>query len=207
MILRIGLLRLGSILLLVGAACGDVELNKVDPHDGKFSTAIVDKNIHLKGASDTLKSSTQSFSTSSFGEVSHAAVANAQATVNEAMNAWAVYSEARFENARRKHFLPKTAEVHQNILMTMGSQAEDLELTLEVRNAAALLAEIDVRSKGAGAWSNATQKRDTGEFWMENIKRQGTVPYGGDASYKVFRNVKDYGATGNGATVCFVCSL
>jgi hypothetical protein len=201
MIFRIGLLRLGSILLLAGAAYGDVEVNKVDHQDGDFSTPIAHKNISLKGASDTSESSKQSFSTSSFGEVSQAAVANAQASVNEAMNAWAVYNKARFEHSRRKHYLPRATEVHQNILMTMGSQAKDLGLTPDVRKAAALLAEIDVRSKGVGAWSNTTQKRDSGRFWMEDIKRQGTVPYGGDASYKVFRNVNDYGAKGDGTKV------
>lgn len=36
-------------------------------------------------------------------------------------------------------------------------------------------------------------------YWMGNIKRQGSVPFG-DASYKVYRNVKDYGAKGDGSS-------
>lgn len=36
-------------------------------------------------------------------------------------------------------------------------------------------------------------------YWVANIKRQGTVAFG-DSSYKVFRNVQDYGATGDGTT-------
>lgn len=36
-------------------------------------------------------------------------------------------------------------------------------------------------------------------YWVANIKRQGTVAFG-DSSYKVFRNVQDYGATGDGKT-------
>ncbi|KAK3082229.1 hypothetical protein LTS18_010646 [Coniosporium uncinatum] len=36
-------------------------------------------------------------------------------------------------------------------------------------------------------------------YWLANIKRQGTVAYG-DSGFKVFRNVKDYGAKGDGAT-------
>jgi glucan 1,3-beta-glucosidase len=54
-------------------------------------------------------------------------------------------------------------------------------------------------------------------FWMETIERQGTSAFNSDASYKVhiipylegshswpypqvYRNVKDYGAKGDGAT-------
>ena len=36
-------------------------------------------------------------------------------------------------------------------------------------------------------------------YWVANIKRQGTVAFG-DSTYKVFRNVQDYGATGDGTT-------
>ncbi|KAF3911260.1 hypothetical protein AA313_de0203350 [Arthrobotrys entomopaga] len=40
-------------------------------------------------------------------------------------------------------------------------------------------------------------KRDV--FWMEAVSH-GSVAIGGSAGYAVFRNVKDYGATGDGAT-------
>jgi hypothetical protein len=33
-------------------------------------------------------------------------------------------------------------------------------------------------------------------FWIESISRKGAVAFGDDASYKVYRNVKDYGAKG-----------
>ncbi|KAG8978776.1 hypothetical protein FRB90_008351, partial [Tulasnella sp. 427] len=37
--------------------------------------------------------------------------------------------------------------------------------------------------------------------WMQTIKRQGVSPYNANpSSYKVFRNVKDYGAKGDGVT-------
>ena len=32
-------------------------------------------------------------------------------------------------------------------------------------------------------------------YWVETIQRQGTVAFG-DSAFKVFRNVKDYGAKG-----------
>ncbi|KAI0082027.1 exo-beta-1,3-glucanase [Panus rudis PR-1116 ss-1] len=38
-------------------------------------------------------------------------------------------------------------------------------------------------------------------YWMQNIKRQGTAAFNSNpGGYKVFRNVKDFGATGNGNT-------
>ena len=36
-------------------------------------------------------------------------------------------------------------------------------------------------------------------FWLEKIKHQGIAPFSSDPmSYKVFRNVKDFGAVGDG---------
>ncbi|KAK2461102.1 hypothetical protein APHAL10511_006881 [Amanita phalloides] len=41
----------------------------------------------------------------------------------------------------------------------------------------------------------------TDPFWMQNIKHQGISPYHSNASsYQVFRNVKDFGAKGDGVT-------
>ncbi|KAF2011120.1 glycoside hydrolase family 55 protein [Aaosphaeria arxii CBS 175.79] len=37
-------------------------------------------------------------------------------------------------------------------------------------------------------------------FWIGDIKRQGQVAFGGNTSYTIFRNVKDFGATGDGTT-------
>lgn len=34
-------------------------------------------------------------------------------------------------------------------------------------------------------------------YWLASIERQGTVAFGA-SDYKVFRNVKDYGAAGDG---------
>ncbi|KFZ09951.1 hypothetical protein V501_05394 [Pseudogymnoascus sp. VKM F-4519 (FW-2642)] len=48
------------------------------------------------------------------------------------------------------------------------------------------------------AISAAPSKRAT-SYWQSDIKRQGTVAYG-DSSFKIFRNVKDFGAKGDGTT-------
>jgi hypothetical protein len=54
--------------------------------------------------------------------------------------------------------------------------------------------------RGAGGLG-ALSKRASG-FWMEDVPHVGRVPFGGAANngYKVFRNVKDYGAKGDGKT-------
>jgi len=43
-------------------------------------------------------------------------------------------------------------------------------------------------------------KRQSSSYWMETITRQGQAAYNSDQSYKIFRNVKDYGAVGDGTT-------
>ncbi|KAM0259874.1 hypothetical protein ACHAQJ_003119 [Trichoderma viride] len=35
-------------------------------------------------------------------------------------------------------------------------------------------------------------------WWLPNIARQGTVPYSGASGYQIYRNVQDFGATGDG---------
>lgn len=49
---------------------------------------------------------------------------------------------------------------------------------------------VDVGTSAAAAASS---------YWVETIERKGTVAFG-NADFKIFRNVKDYGATGDGST-------
>ena len=42
------------------------------------------------------------------------------------------------------------------------------------------------------------QQQDPCSFWLENISHQGKAPFQSDPNYQVFRNVKDYGAKGDG---------
>ncbi|OJJ34994.1 hypothetical protein ASPWEDRAFT_112263 [Aspergillus wentii DTO 134E9] len=42
-------------------------------------------------------------------------------------------------------------------------------------------------------------ERASSEYWVENIKRQGEVAFGNSSAYQVFRNVKDFGAKGDGS--------
>lgn len=70
--------------------------------------------------------------------------------------------------------------------------------TLEVRAAAALVAEADAAANTTPYFA----KRAT-SYWMEGLEHKGSFPraWGGNSAYRVFRNVKDYGAAGDGVTV------
>ncbi|KAJ5490970.1 glucan endo-1-3-beta-glucosidase [Penicillium diatomitis] len=46
----------------------------------------------------------------------------------------------------------------------------------------------------------SVSRRAGSSYWVGDIKRQGTVPFGKSADYKIFRNVKDFGAKGDGST-------
>ncbi|KAJ5207928.1 hypothetical protein N7449_002307 [Penicillium cf. viridicatum] len=46
-----------------------------------------------------------------------------------------------------------------------------------------------------------TQKTSAApSYWVADIERQGVVPFAKSTDYKIFRNVKDYGAKGDGST-------
>ncbi|OIW23390.1 pectin lyase-like protein [Coniochaeta ligniaria NRRL 30616] len=73
-----------------------------------------------------------------------------------------------------------------------------LEITDEIARAAALVAESDAVAIAGNVTRRAAAA--AGTYWMGSIARRGTVPWGTDATYKVFRSVLDYGAVGNGVT-------
>lgn len=89
-----------------------------------------------------------------------------------------------------------------------------LEITDEIADAAALVAEADAMA-AAGTFRNVTapgnltmtrRQASSGTFWMASIARKGIVPWGDNSTYAVFRNVRDYGASGNGVTVSISAS-
>ncbi len=53
-------------------------------------------------------------------------------------------------------------------------------------------------NQGPVSESDAMDSSDV--FWMEAIKHQGASPFNPDPTYQVFRNVKDFGANGDGVT-------
>lgn len=48
--------------------------------------------------------------------------------------------------------------------------------------------------------SNQSDTHCDAPFWMEQIAHHGVASFNNDTSYRVFRNVKDYGAVGDGVT-------
>ncbi|KAK5630292.1 hypothetical protein RRF57_006007 [Xylaria bambusicola] len=125
----------------------------------------------------------------------------AQRIVQNAIAEMTERNKARLANPHRSNSRRKPG--------SKGSKRDELlpellEITTDVARAAGIVAEINLGPKPKPA-SNETlntppsvEKR-AGTFWMEGIARKGTVPWGNDASYKVFRNVvTDYGADPTG---------
>ncbi|KAJ4157126.1 hypothetical protein NW754_008768 [Fusarium falciforme] len=66
-------------------------------------------------------------------------------------------------------------------------------------DAAVLVSEADAVEFARGLTERAVVSCGN-SFWMEKFKRKGTVLWADDIDYKVFRNVRDFGAVGNGLT-------
>jgi hypothetical protein len=126
-------------------------------------------------------------STSSFNDVSQSDIENARAIVQKALTAWGAYNKARFENPHRNIYtLKPEGDVETESILPSNITTNDLEITEEVASAAALLAELEaVTNTNMTNATSIINKRQSASFWMEQIDRLGTQPYGGDPSYKV----------------------
>ncbi|OBT63534.1 hypothetical protein VE03_07016 [Pseudogymnoascus sp. 23342-1-I1] len=71
-------------------------------------------------------------------------------------------------------------------------------MALTMHRLLAVLSLLLLMVTAAPTTSVAPSKRAT-SYWQSDIKRQGTVAYG-DSSFQIFRNVKDFGAKGDGTT-------
>lgn len=122
----------------------------------------------------------------------------ARQIIKDALAKDAELNTARVKSPARNHFSFRTrSKVGQR------DSAEEvpplLKVTDEIAAAAALLTTLE---SGNSTNTNATafQKRGS-SWWMEGLDHKGSVPLGDDTSYKVFRNVVDYGADPTGAKV------
>lgn len=128
-------------------------------------------------------------------------IAKATKLVDDAIAKNDAMMRDHMEHMARNHYTVKPSRSKTKSF----AQAQDdqpppfLELTEELRKAAALVAEVDAQKANVTRIPSHLRRRGGG-WWMENIPRQGTMPFGGDASYKVFRNVMDYGAKADGVT-------
>jgi len=99
-------------------------------------------------------------------------------------------------NPRRNHY-----ELKPRSAPKLGQGDADSEpYPPELREAAIKLTELDAATGGMNT-SQHLHRRALGPYWLEELGRKypGTNPFGQDsAGYKVFRNVRDYGATGDG---------
>ncbi|KUJ07893.1 pectin lyase-like protein [Mollisia scopiformis] len=145
-----------------------------------------------KRVANVSSSSDTTFNTSSFQGVSQSQLANAYVIVDNAVTEWSVYKKVRFENPKHNIYTLKGATAPE-------SNADVPVITEEVAAAAALVAEVEVAQNG-GNTTKPMRKGQSGSFWMEDIERFGSQPYGGNSSYPVFRNVLHYGAHGDGTT-------
>lgn len=59
---------------------------------------------------------------------------------------------------------------------------------------------LTTRSNGCPSVQPQFNESTCESFWLEHIKHQGNASFNPDTSYRVFRNVKDYGAVGDGFT-------
>jgi hypothetical protein len=126
----------------------------------------------------------------------------ARQVVKDAIAKMTKLNKARLENPARMNYNYKpvdggnskrdvTDQVDQD-----GAPSPLLDITDEIAAASALLAEVEAANSSAPA----VEKR-AGSFWLGGMTHRGTMPWGGDSSYKVFRNVvDDYKADPSGKT-------
>jgi hypothetical protein len=145
------------------------------------------------------------------------AIARARAIVADAIKQGTVANKARFDNPQRNIYILKpsgAANARRDV-------PPSFMITPDIAAAAALVAEVDaaVEYKNGTLYRDYShveklrrrhwleeplEKRQSGSYWMGSLDNLGTQPFGGNASYRVFRNVKDpkYGAKGDGISVC-----
>ncbi|EEH47201.2 uncharacterized protein PADG_03299 [Paracoccidioides brasiliensis Pb18] len=136
----------------------------------------------------------------------------ARRIVDDAIKEASALNKARLEHPLRNHYQlkPGTGTSRRGEPNGDAPPPPLFQISKEIAAAAALIAEVEAvaetrdSSKSKADYSyidvmyNRTVVRRADAFWMEDIERKGAWPFGNDRSFKVFRNVKDYGAVGNG---------
>jgi glucan 1,3-beta-glucosidase len=87
-----------------------------------------------------------------------------------------------------------TASPFSKLSQGQGAISSNPRQDVEIRSSEIL------ESKRSNALGFIADYAGTSAYWMANIQRQGAVAFSNTTGYKVFRNVKDYGAKGDGST-------
>jgi hypothetical protein len=152
--------------------------------------------------------------------VGNSTLSEAKALVRQAQKEANARNRERFENPRTNIYWSSLSP--QAALHRRAEDATNFSVNETVAAAAALVAEAEhghdkakeypslppdilrLKEKMFGDIDGEAnlKKRAQSSYWMENISHTGRVPFGGSENdgYKVFRNVKDYGAVGDGKT-------
>ncbi|CAK7219716.1 hypothetical protein SBRCBS47491_003942 [Sporothrix bragantina] len=106
-------------------------------------------------------------------------------------------NKARLDKPARNRYTLRPDTVVNKRTSQVDATPPLLNITAEIAAAAALLAEVEASGQPDAAVPVIAPR--AGRFWMEDFQRKGTVPWGDDPNYKVFRNVvTDYGADNTG---------
>ncbi|CAK7207075.1 hypothetical protein SEUCBS139899_009883 [Sporothrix eucalyptigena] len=140
---------------------------------------------------------------SSAREATTQQIASARKIVDDAIQQMTVLNKARLDHPARNHYSLKPGTVVNKKRGETDAPPPLLNITAEIASSAALLAEIEAAGQSDPVVSVSVpvtpRSAQANRFWMEDIQRKGTVPWGDDPNYKVFRNVvTDYGADNTG---------
>ncbi|KAH8669051.1 pectate lyase superfamily protein-domain-containing protein [Xylariales sp. PMI_506] len=156
-------------------------------------------------------------------------VSQARSVVADAISQMRISNKARQQSPRRNNWSMSPGSGLSGRATNSADDVPLVNITSKIAAAAALLAEIDaanstmvtnaasLSAKSYAALEKAKSTRQSTfgtagdtqpekrqststSYWMESLDNLGTQPFGGDSSYKVFRNVMDYGAKGDGVT-------
>lgn len=164
--------------------------------------ALGTREMAIKRGSLQYPQAVRNSTTAEIRNITSSALEAARELVKNARAEAAKRNAARVANPLRNKYLYGRGNSNgrrgESAALTTTAPPPLLLITDEIAAAAALVAEADVKPN-----ANVTRRAATagkGAFWMQDIARKGTVPWGDDPKYVVFRNVMDYGAVGDGSS-------
>ncbi|KAH0427929.1 exo-1, 3-beta-D-glucanase [Colletotrichum camelliae] len=175
-------------------------------------------NIPKRAFVPAVRDTSKTASTPLLKNATSSDIGRARRIVQEAMAQSATLNKARLARPLRNKYSLKPGTVlgagsgirrrRQTVTAGEGDLVVPplLNITEVIASAAALLSEADAAGISSNLTRNSTlhqraRRATSGTYWMEHLGRKGTVPWGGDdPTYKVFRNVLDFSAVGDGVT-------